>query len=174
MHCKLAEAKKKTRPGRTFFTTSVGGGMLPAAVFMPPNHNVSAATLNILFFLHGWYVGSREALIESDNTRLCEQVINSAKDVILVAPWLGYKWGRGDDYGALQTGTFANKLYGQLFLKAILDALPAAAGTPASLDIKNLVVACHSGGGVAMRNVAETLGALDGKLRECVGLDCLY
>jgi len=176
MQCKLAEVKLKVWPGRTFTTTSVSGGMLPAAVYMPPIHNGSATTLNVLLFLHGWYVPSQEALINSDNSRPCEQVINSGKDIILVAPWLGYKWRdkKGDVQGALQTGNFANKAYGQLFLKAILDALPAGAGGPASLDIKNLVVACHSGGGVAMRNVAATLGAFDVKLRECVGLDCLY
>jgi hypothetical protein len=174
MQCKLAEEKQQVWPGRTFTTTSVSGGMLPAAVYMPPIHNGSATMLNVLLFLHGWYVPSKVAIINSDNCRPCEQIINSGKDVILVAPWLGYKSGPGKDNGVLQTDNFANTMYGQLFLKAILDALPAAAGGPASLDIKNLILACHSGGGVAMRNVVATLGGFKAKLRECVGLDCLY
>jgi hypothetical protein len=199
MQCKLGEVKNPVWPGRTFFTTSVSGGMLPAAVYMPPNHNASATMLNVLLFLHGFYVGSTAALTDSDNCRLCEQVIASGRDIVLVAPWLGSKNGPGKENGVLQTDRLADPKYGELFLKAILNALPppstatlvasAAIGgvdaisgagpivpfTPSpTLDIKNLVVACHSAGGVAMRNIVGTLGAFDGKLRECVGLDCLY
>jgi hypothetical protein len=199
MQCKLGEVKNPVWPGRTFFTTSVGGGMLPAAVYMPPNHNASANRLNVLLFLHGYYVGSTEALTNSDNCRLCEQVIASGKDIILIAPWLGYKNAPDKEHGVLQTERLTEAKYGERFLKAILDALPepstatlvasAAIGgadaisgagpmvkipPPPQLEIKNLVVACHSAGGVAMRNVVQTLGAFEGKLRECVGLDCLY
>ena len=171
--------------------------MLPAAVYMPPSHNGAASKLNVLLFLHGYYVGSKEALTNSDNCRLCEQVINSGRDIVLVAPWLGSKWGRGAENGVLQTGRLAGAKYGEQFLTAILDALPAplpasaataipgadaisgagpiAKAAPApKMDIQNLVVACHSAGGVAMSNIIRTLGAFEAKLRECVGLDCLY
>ena len=199
MQCKLGEVKNPVWPGRTFFTTSVSGGMLPAAVYIPPNHNAAANVLNVLLFLHGFYVGSTEALTNSDNCRLCEQVIASGKDIVLVAPWLGHKKGRGIENGILQTDRLANAKYGEQFLTAIVEALPApstatvvasaaiggadavsGAGPvvkftpPPKLTIKNLVVACHSAGGVAMRNIVGTLGAFEGKLRECVGLDCLY
>jgi hypothetical protein len=193
MQCKLTEVEHKVWLGRTFFTTSVSDNMLPAGVYMPPNHHYSSRMVNVLLFLHGFHVNSKEALINSDNCRLCEQVINSGRDVVLVAPWLGYKWGK--DAGIFNTDRFAEPTYGQRFLTAILDALPApstaALATPAtitgvdaisggrsivprSFGIKNLVVACHSGGGVAMRNVIRTLGSFEGNLRECVGLDCLY
>jgi hypothetical protein len=199
MQCKLGEVQNPVWPGRTFFTTSVGGGMLPAAVYMPPNHNASANILNVLLFLHGYYVGSTAALTDSDNCRLCEQVIASGKDIVLVAPWFGYKNAPGNEHGVLQNERLANAKYGEQFLRAILDALPApstatlvasaaiggvdaisGAGPvvkippPPKLEIKNLVVACHSAGGVAMRNIVRTLGAFEAKLRECVGLDCLY
>ena len=199
MQCKLGEVQNPVWPGRTFFTTSVGGDMLPAAVYMPPNHNTSANMLNVLLFLHGFYVTSTAALTDSDNCRLCEQVIASGKDIVLVAPWLGHKHGSGKENGVLQTDRLANAKYGERFLRAILDALPApstatlvasaaiggvdaisGAGPivkippPPKLEIKNLVVACHSAGGVAMRNIVGTLGGFEAKLRECVGLDCLY
>jgi hypothetical protein len=195
MQCKLANAKHQIWPGQTLVTTSVSGGMLPAAVYVPPNHDGFATMLNVLLFLHGFYVPSVEALTNSDNTRVCEQVLSSGKDVILVAPWLGSKWGKGVENGVLQTDLFAQATYGQRFLRAILDALPASS-TPAvaalpsipgvdaisgagpfiprSFGIKNLVVACHSGGGVAMRYGVRTLGAFERRLRECIGLDCLY
>ncbi len=202
MQCVLKEVEHPVWPGRTFFTKSVSGDMLPAAVYMPPNHNPSANMLNVLLFLHGYYVGSTAALTNSDNCRLCEQVINSGRDIVLVAPWLGYKWGLGAENGTLQTGRLANAKYGESFLKAILAALPvpraaaapppaapaaapgadavSGAGTvvnapkPPKLDIANLILACHSAGGVGMRNIVRTLGAFEAKLKECVGLDCLY
>jgi hypothetical protein len=193
MKCKLADAQHKLWPGRTFFTTSNDGEMLPTAVYMPPNHVEASRILNVLLYFHGWYVGSQEALMNTDKARLCEQVINSGRDVVLVAPWLGKKTGDGSANGILQTNRFGDAGYGQRFLKAILDALAAAISASAvpkkirgvdaisgagpivgPLGIKNLIVACHSGGGVAMRNVVQTLGQFESSLRECVGLDCLY
>jgi hypothetical protein len=195
MQCKLTEVTHKVWPGRTFFTTSVSGGMRPAAVYMPPNHNESSRALNVLMFFHGFYVGSKEDLINSDNTRLCEQVLMAGRDVVLVAPWLGAKWGSGSENGTLQTDLFGEARYGQRFLRAILDALPdpsapvVAAPAPSKgvdaisgagpivprwFSIKNLVVACHSAGGAAMLNVVDTLGDFESKLRECIGLDCFY
>src|SRR5206468_2955828 len=125
MQCKLGEVKNPVWPGRTFFTTSVDGGMLPTAVYMPPNHTASANMLNVLLFLHGFYVGSTAALTNSDNCRLCEQVIGSGRDIVLVAPWLGFKNGRGKENGVLQTDRLAEAKYGERYLRAILDALPA-------------------------------------------------
>lgn len=203
MRCKLAETPNKTLLGRTFLTVSTDGEMLPAAVYMPPNHNKDSRTLNVVLYLHGWYVGSKEALINTDKSRICDQVMNSGKDVVLVAPWLGNVSGP-DNANALQTGRFGQAGYGHRFLRAILDALapaslaafvagratPVVAATntirgadaisgagpivPAPFGIKNLIIACHSGGGVAMRNVVQTLGPFESNLRECIGLDCLY
>jgi hypothetical protein len=203
MKCALAPAPKQVWPGHTLFTTSIGGDMLPTAVYMPPTHNEARRLLNVLLFFHGWYVGSKEDLINTDNTRLCETVMNSGRDVVLVAPFLGSKWAP-DDGNTLQTARFGEAGYGQRFLTAILDALaiaslpafaarkaasPGAAPrtvrgvdaisgagpiVPRPFGVKNLVVACHSGGGVAMRNVVQTLGQFEPMLRECVGLDCLY
>ena len=192
MKCKLADAQHKMWPGRTFFTTSNDGEMLPTAVYMPPNHIEAARILNVLLYFHGWYVGSQHALINTDKSRLCEQVINSGRDVVLVAPWLGSKSAKGDGQ-AFHTDLFGQAGYGERFLKAILDALGAAISASAAprkirdvdaisavgpsfgpFRIKNLVIACHSGGGVAMRNVVQTLGQFESSLRECIGLDCLY
>lgn len=192
MKCKLADAQHKMWPGRTFFTTSNDGEMLPTAVYMPPNHIEAARILNVLLYFHGWYVGSQHALINTDKSRLCEQVINSGRDVVLVAPWLGSKSAKGDGQ-AFHTDLFGQAGYGERFLKAILDALGAAISASAAprkirdvdaisgagpivgpFRIKNSVIACHSGGGVAMRNVVQTLGQFESSLRECIGLDCLY
>jgi hypothetical protein len=192
MKCKLTDARHKMWPGRTFFTTSNDGEMLPTAVYMPPNHVEASRILNVLLYFHGWYVGSQEDLINNDKSRLCEQVINSGRDVVLVAPFLGSKWAKGDGK-ALHTDRFGQAGYGERFLKAILDALGAAISASAApkrvpgvdaisgagpivgpFQIKNLVIACHSGGGVAMRNVVQTLGQFESSLRECIGLDCLY
>lgn len=193
MRCTLKEeTTHKVWQGRTFFTTSSPGEMLPAAVYFPPNHPDTSRSLNVLLFFHGFYVGGTDALINSDNTRLCEQVLDAGRDVVLVAPWLGAKWGKGN--GVLHTDRWADAGYTREFLRAILAALPdpplasnLVSQTPPGVDaisgagpvvprlaIRNLVLACHSGGGVAMRNAVQSLGDLEGRLRECVGLDCLY
>src|SRR5207237_7866772 len=44
----------------------------------------------------------------------------------------------------------------------------------ASLNIKTLVLACHSGGGDLMRQATGTLGSLLPQLKECWGYDCMY
>jgi hypothetical protein len=192
MKCKLADAPHPLWPGRTLLTNWIDGELLPTAVYMPPNHIETSRNLNVLLYFHGWYVSSKEALIDTDKARLCETVMNSGKDVVLVAPWLGHKSSE-DDGKVLQTARFGEAGYGHRFIRAILDALAAAISGGAAgkrirgvdaisgagpivgpFGIKNFVVACHSGGGVAMRNVVQTLGPFEHNLRECVGLDCLY
>jgi hypothetical protein len=42
------------------------------------------------------------------------------------------------------------------------------------LHLGRLVVACHSAGGRAMRNLVGSLGRYKGNLAECWGFDCLY
>ncbi len=68
------------------------------------------------------------------------------------------------------------------YLNEVLAALTAfqkqaqpqpQAQTP-SLTIKNLVIACHSGGGEGMRYLVGTLGKYQTNLTECWGFDCLY
>src|SRR5207248_5800696 len=46
-------------------------------------------------------------------------------------------------------------------------------GKSGGLEIKNLIIACHSGGGDLMRDATGHLGDLESKLKECWGFDCM-
>jgi hypothetical protein len=63
------------------------------------------------------------------------------------------------------------------YIDQILGALSAygpyrSTGTRPS--VKNLILACHSGGGVPMRLLAHSGDRSAGLIRECWGFDCLY
>jgi hypothetical protein len=75
-----------------------------------------------------------------------------------------------DDYLAKVLEGLAN------FLDSKGQALTGSAGKPASaFTIKNLIVACHSGGGVAMRAFVGGLGSANtAALKGCWCFDCLY
>jgi hypothetical protein len=62
------------------------------------------------------------------------------------------------------------------FLDSQGQGLQRSDGKPASaFTIKNLIVACHSGGGVAMRAFVEGLGSSNkAALKGCWCFDCLY
>jgi hypothetical protein len=66
--------------------------------------------------------------------------------------------------------------WGEHYLNEVLAALARFQNpsSPPALDIKNLAIACHSGGGAGMRNLLGTLGKYQPKLKECWGFDCLY
>src|SRR5437868_2878152 len=46
----------------------------------------------------------------------------------------------------------------------------------ASVDINNLYIGCHSGGGTAMKSIVkgDSLGSYKSKLKQCWGFDCVY
>jgi len=75
-----------------------------------------------------------------------------------------------DDYLAKVLEGLAN------FLDSKRQALTGSNGKPASaFSIKNLILACHSGGGVAMRAFVGGLGSSNtAALKGCWCFDCLY
>jgi hypothetical protein len=75
------------------------------------------------------------------------------------------------------------------YLDQVLDAVAAALPPKprgqsrfeddvdsAFLDIENLYIGCHSGGGTAMKTIVggNSLGKYKSKLKECWGFDCVY
>src|SRR5262249_37027008 len=87
-------------------------------------------------------------------------------------------------HGSLGLGKLGQGVGLQQYLEEVLKALAsyqqtvaaqANASTP-NYQIDKLALACHSGGGVLMRQATDTLGAFkkNGILKECWGFDCLY
>lgn len=164
--------------GRTLFSKQGSKGMKPTAVYFSPKHAPSDRALNVVLWLHGFYVKDHKFLLQEDRSRVREQVRDSSKDVVVIAPFLGYEYANaaGDFEGNYSTDDLAKTNWGEQYLDEVLAALaafPGEAATPA-FTIKNLVIACHSGGGAGMRKLIGNLGKHRSMLRECWGLDCLY
>jgi hypothetical protein len=104
---------------------------------------------------------------------------DSGKDVVLVAPFLGYEYAVGDTFaGNYSVKDLATSNWGERYLEEILGALAQFLGGSSTsipqLQIGKLIIACHSGGGNGMRNLVGTLGKYQAKLTACWGFDCLY
>jgi hypothetical protein len=85
--CELEQKDATSFPGVTLFTKRLAPGMKPTAVYLPPKHVTAATKLDIVIWLHGFYVKDHEFLFHNDPARLREQVRDSGKDVVLVAPF---------------------------------------------------------------------------------------
>src|SRR4051795_9039073 len=126
--------------------------MKPTAVYLPPKHVTSETKFDVVIWLHGFDVRDHEFLFRSDPARLREQVRDSGRDVVLVAPFLGYEYAVGDSFaGNYSVKDLAAPKWGERYLDEILAAMsdflvPGLRSRP-QLQIGKLVIACHSGGG---------------------------
>jgi hypothetical protein len=185
MDCTL-EKDPDAFPGAFETLFSKGDCMKPTAVYARPRAEGDAKPLNVVLWLHGYYVLNKVTLFTKDKSKVREQVRDSGKDVVLIAPHLGYKdctqWNEDGTCGNW-IGTFGVDDLGKgsgcgAYLDRVLKALSKkwnpSKSDPPTLDIKSLVIACHSAGGSAMRSVVGALGRHRSKLKECWGFDCLY
>ena len=70
----------------------------PTAVYLPPKREGSGNKFNVVIWLHGFYVRNHKFLFRNDPARLREQVRNSNKDVVLIAPFLGFEYAVGKSF----------------------------------------------------------------------------
>lgn len=177
--CELEQKDANAFPGVTLFTKRLAPGMKPTAVYLPPKHASAATKFDVVIWLHGFYVKDHEFLFHVDPARLREQVRDSGKDIVLIAPFLGYEYALGDGFaGNYNVKDLAAPNWGERYLEEILGALAKFLGGSSTsipqLQIGKLILACHSGGGNAMRHLVGTLGRYQPKLTACWGFDCLY
>jgi hypothetical protein len=151
-------------------------------VFVPDNYLIGK-TIDLLVYLRGYDVNRpgtatsvnqywnspQDAILR--NFMLREEVNKSGKNVILAVPTLG----PFAEFGKLDNDTDAKE-----FLDRILDGLflmgPHVVLTSRP-TIRHLILAAHSGGGVALRRLAKIYGSdsrLKGRLKDCWGFDCIY
>src|ERR1043165_2976898 len=181
--------------GQTYFSdSSLGNWIKPTGIYISPGVDFDSGTVDILIWLHGYYVPGIKQFFSSDPSKVRQAVLASGKEVILVVPYLG-NGGVGD--ASTYNVSDMDGRWGENFLRQVLNALgvghsargyippwkrndlslagapqASAMGTPIGLG--NLVIACHSGGGQAMRNLVNSLGTYSRHLAECWGFDCLY
>jgi hypothetical protein len=181
--------------GQTFYSDDLlGAWAKPTGIYIPPGVNLDHGVVDVLIWLHGWYVTDVEKLLTKDRAAVRQQVLASGKRVVLVAPWLG-EGGKGDK-STYNTKDIAGH-WGERYLDQVLGALSVmrdprtdqppwkrtspsnvglsrASDYPPGLRLRRLAIACHSAGGVPMRKLVDTLGRYKANLRECWGFGCLY
>ena len=130
--------------------------------------------LDLIVYLHGIKPRADLAIDRYWNTKyfqywpLRERLNASQKNVILVAPTLGPR-SQG------QTGWLTKPGGLDKYLEKALAAL--AAHGPyrnAAPQIRTIILACHSGGGRPMRELALAQNKCAPKIKECWGFDCTY
>ncbi|HEX4227454.1 MAG TPA: hypothetical protein VHZ07_02210 [Bryobacteraceae bacterium] len=97
--------------------------------------------------------------------RFREFVNSGQKNVILAAPSLG---------PGSQSGSLINRGGLAAYIDQVLAALQAYGPFTSLPTLGQLVIACHSGGGAPMREIATTTQQYSPNLRELWGFDCLY
>ena len=141
-------------------------------IYVPPGYR-PRSQVDLIVYLHG-FKSHPSITIETywDSRRfpywpLREGVAASQKNVILVAPTLGPHAQAGRLLGPGGFDSYLDRI-----LTALVEHGPySAAGRPA---LGNLVLACHSGGGRPMRQLAVAEQRAAAQVRECWGFDCLY
>src|SRR5215471_9883969 len=190
----LAPDKTPTLAGQTYFSDPLlGQWAKPTGVYLPPAMDIDGGPVDVLLWLHGWYVPDIESFFRSDRSAVREQVLASGKRVILVAPYLGKGYdGKGSTYSVRAL----KGRWGEQYLDEVLGALVMIEDpglykaqlkwddlsllygyqppTIPKLPLGKLMIACHSGGGEGMRNLVDALGRYKGHLAACWGFDCLY
>ena len=185
MRGELEEEDKGIFPGVTLFTKRGAHSIKPTAVYLPPKPAASGNMLNVVIWLHGFFVRDHKFLFRSDPARIREQVRDSNRNVALIAPHLGFEFSVTDKLTGKETlaGNYSVKdlakpNWGERYLNEVLAAIShfqvPDLKSPPQLQIDKLVIASHSGGGNAMRNLVGSLGKYQSNLKACWGFDCLY
>jgi hypothetical protein len=177
--CELEQDDIGTFPGVSLFTKRGADCIRHTAVYIPRQVSASGGKINVVLWLHGFYVEDHKFLFHNDPVRIREQVRDSNKDVVLISPWLGYEFATRHSFaGNYSVRDLATPKWGERYLNEVLGAISdlQAGGSRSAppLELGNLVIACHSAGGAAMRNLVGSLGKYESKLRACWGFDCLY
>ena len=158
-------------PGMTIYVKvdlKIDNRVKQTAIFIPIGF-VKGPDVDLVLFLHGFQQNDDMAIsnyLQEGYGRLREGLNASGQNIVLVAPTLGPQ----SEAGVLtQAGGLDD------FLVQSLSAIRAHGGSgwPDTLSVRNLVIACHSGGGARAREIAgQKNDALD-CLREHWGFDSL-
>lgn len=158
-----------------YVTIDLGGRNAPqpiTGIFVPENYKVSSE-VDLILWLMGHHdnptcpasLTIKEYWIKYPNFHFREFVNSGNKNVILAAPTLG---------PSSESGNLTNSGGLSTYLDQVLAAL-GAYGTFQSLPtLRNLVIACHSGGGSPMLHIAQTTQHYSGNIKQLWGFDCVY
>jgi len=144
----------------------LAGAKSMTGIFIPENY-CPLPQIDLIVFLHGFKLRTHDPSYSIDTYwslplfRLREEVNQSGKNVILVAPTLG---------PSNQPGSLTCPGGFDRFLERVIEALKLRgpyASSKTSPSIRNIILACHSGSGEVMRAIAMGSDASVAKIQEC-------
>ena len=167
---------ESSKVGDTYFVTINLGAQANtspiSAVFVPKGYNVGEE-VDLILWLMGHHdnpdyppsLTIDQYLSIYPHFKFGDFVNDSRKNVILAAPSLGAHSESGNLSGR---GGLAS------YIDQVLAVLQAYGPFKSPPRLGQLVIACHSGGGDPMRQIATTAQDYTPNLRQCWGFDCLY
>lgn len=170
--------KRESVPsGTTLYVDIPLGAESPArsltGIYLPSGFR-SGARVDVILYLHGFKLGNPGIAIDAywDVRRfpyfaLREGVLESGKNLVLVAPTLGPRSQAGRLTAPGGLDAYVDRV------RAALAASGAGGGAQGPA-LGHLILACHSGGGRPMRMLARSSGRYAAHIKECWGFDCLY
>lgn len=172
------QAVEKHPPLMTIYQTLTLGGEAPAkplsGIFIPEGYRPTQS-IDLILYLRGHH---KENPTESINRywnkqvhpyfALREGLNSSGKNVILIAPTLGPTSQAGWLAHAGGLDRYLQSLFGILF------ELPLFKKNYLKPRLGNLIIACHSGGGSPMVQIALSKQSSARHIRQCWGFDSLY
>jgi hypothetical protein len=170
-----------TVPAETHYVTITLGEERPASpmtgIFVPRDYRIPSQ-VDLILYLQGHHKGGAfpEDLSIDDYWNVNrfpfwgfrEGVNASNKNVILVAPTLGPTSNAGRLKAAGGLAWYLDQVM------AALKSYGPFKGASSAPPLGSIVIACHSGGGIVMRQIALTPQKYLDNLQECWGFDCLY
>lgn len=178
----LVKPKETIPPAYTLYVDiplqiPLGGAKSMTGIFVPANYRPQSK-VDFIVYLHGhkvwenWNPMKPNMSIDSywrlPPWPLREEVNQSHKNIILVAPTLGPKSQAGRTISAGGFDAFLDQVIGALKQYGPYtwaQTLPS---------VGNIILACHSGGGLPMRQMAMGNNRYAAQIRECWGFDCTY
>jgi hypothetical protein len=140
-------------------------------VYLPTSFSLHSP-LHVVLYLHGFKgQQNRMAIDQVWSLRrgpaggLREAVLRAGRNTILIAPTLGTR----SDAGWLVTPGGLDR-----FLSQVMNGIGQHAQINTSLNITSLALACHSGGGRPMRQIATVGNQALSLVRECWAFDSMY
>jgi|SRR5579872_1616955 hypothetical protein len=169
-------SKETTVKSETYFVTiDLGGRPAPnpmTGIFVPENYKFSAE-VDVILWLMGHHnnptypasLTIKEYWTQYSSFHFREFVNIGNKNVILAAPTLG---------PTSQSGNLTNSSGLSNYLDQVFAALGAYSSFQSIPTLRNLVIACHSGGGSPMLKIAQTTQTYSGNIKQLWGFDCVY
>jgi hypothetical protein len=166
-------AEESIPPGKTLYV-KIDIGIPPkrpeTGIFIPQGFYAGGAGIDIILYFHGFDqpgVVSIDQYFKADYGKLREGVNSSGRNVVLVAPTLGPKSQAGTLVGPGGLDGFLSEVRSAIWTYGQLPKPPNV------FPLRNLILACPSGGGAPVREMAGGSDDALGNLRESWAYDSL-